>query len=200
MTKAILAEGPRSLRPTGLIRRSLLLLMTISLIVAALAAVAPVKASAAAGPFYYIVAVHSGKPIMPINHTQDHGAEIVQADWQNGGALHWKIRRSGTINGAERIRRFENRHSHYCVSSHGWTSPVILHQNQCTSFYTQSEEWVVSSADDMWAGRPFTVWNNASKLCMDVSGASIDAYTRVIQYPCTGGNNQKFRLVYVAGT
>lgn len=183
------------------LRRLLLLLTCTALLLVGLAVAQPPKAAAAGpGPFYYIVAVHSGKPIMPINHTKNHGAEIVQADWQGGGALHWKIRRSGTIDGQERIRRFENRHSKYCVSANQWNTPVGLVQTQCTSFHTMSEEWVVSSADKMWAGQPFTVWNHQSGLCMDVAGASTAAYARVGQWYCHGGTNQQFRLVYVSGT
>ncbi|MET1004713.1 MAG: RICIN domain-containing protein [Propionibacteriaceae bacterium] len=175
-------------------------LLAAAAVFATLTITQPQTASAAPGPFYYIVAVHSGKPIMPINHTKDYGAEIVQADWQNGGALHWKIRTSGTIDGQQRIRRFENRHSKYCVSSYGAMSPSALTQRSCLVDYTWDEEWVVSSASDMWAGRPFTVWNHHSGLCMDVVGASTAAYTRVGQYWCHGGPNQQFRLVYVQGT
>lgn len=194
-----LAAGANRL-PRTMIARMCAVLVAAATLFTALAIANPPKASAGPGPFYYIVAVHSGKPIMPINHTKDWGAEIVQADWQGGGALHWKIRRSGTIGGEERIRRFENRHSKYCISSNGWTTPALLTQRTCLVDYTWNEEWVVSSAADMWAGRPFTVWNNQSKLCMDVEAASTAAYTRVHQYWCHGGTNQQFRLVYVQGT
>ena len=176
-------------------------LFAAALLFTTLAVTTPQKASAGPGPFYYIVSVHSGLPIMPLNHSKDHGAEIVQASWQNAGAQHWKIRRSGTIDGQERIRRFENRHSKYCVSNGGrHTVSGVLDQRQCLSFHTASEEWVVSSASDMWAGRPFSVWNNNSKQCMDVYGWSTEPYARVTQYPCHGGANQLFRLVYVHGT
>ena len=183
------------------LRRIVLVLMSGVLLLAGLATLAPAEAEAARpGPFYYIVAVHSNKPIMPLFHSKDHGAEIIQANWQDGGALHWNIRRSGTIDGQERIRRFENRHSKYCVSSRGYQSPVGLTQSQCTSFHTLSEEWTVSSANDMWAGRPFAVQNRSSKLCMDVAYASTADHARVGQYYCNGQDNQRFRLVYVSGT
>lgn len=198
MTHSLTASthGP----PKTMITRICTVLLVAAALFTVLAISNPKPASAAPGPFYYIVAVHSGKPIMPINHTQTWGAEIVQADWQNGGALHWKVQRSGTIGGQERIRRFENRHSKYCISSDGWNTPVTLTQRTCRVDYTWNEEWIVSSASDMWAGRPFTVWNNQSGLCMDVAGASTAAYTRVGQWPCHGGTNQQFRLVYVQGT
>ncbi len=184
-----------------LAHRILLVLFTAALLLTTVSVAAPEKASAAPGPFYYIVSEYSGLPIMPLNHSKDHGAEIVQGSWQNAGAQHWKIRTSGTIDGQQRIRRFENRHSKYCVSNAGsYAVSRVLDQRQCLSFHTASEEWVVSSATDMWAGRPFSVWNHNSNQCMDVYGWSTEPYARITQYPCHGGANQLFRLVYVQGT
>jgi Ricin-type beta-trefoil lectin domain len=151
------------------------------------------------GPFYWIINQHSGQALLPLNHLKDHGTEIVQNFKGNFGAQNWKIRVAGTIDEVERIRLFDNRHSKYCISASDSQPGRVLRQVQCQN-WSQREEWVVSNRDDMFAGRPFTVWNRYSGLCMDVAGASTAEYARIIQWPCHGGANQIFRLSYVQGT
>ena len=173
-----------------LIASAIALIMTLSL--AGLASARP-------GPFYWIIAAHSGQALLPLNHEKEHGKEIVQNIKGAGGAQNWKIRVADTIDGVERIRLFVNRHSHYCISASDAQPGRVLRQVQCQN-WSQHEEWVVSNRDDMFSGRPFTVWNRSSGLCMDVADASQAEYARLVQFPCHGGQNQTFRLSYVRGT
>lgn len=174
--------------------------------VALLALIVPMTfadtASAKPGPFYWIVAEHSGKVLMPENHSKEVGTRIVQMNKGNFGAQHWKIWHMGTDNNGQTVRKFENRHSHLCIWSYSTALGEVLRQHGCESgsFDSRQPEWRVSNKSDMWAGRPFTTWSEYSGQCMDVAGASQAEYTSVAQYTCHGGANQKFRLEYVPGT
>lgn len=190
------ADVARMTRPAFRRPMQLLIASAIALIMAlSLTGVA----SAKPGPFYWIIAAHSGQALLPLNHDKEHGVEIVQNIKGAGGAQNWKIRVAGTIGGVQRIRLFDNRHSHYCISASDAQPGRVLRQVQCQN-WSQREEWVVSNRDDMFAGRPFTAWNRSSGLCMDVAGASQAEYARLVQWPCHGGLNQTFRLNYVPGT
>lgn len=156
-------------------------------------------ASAGPGPFYWIVAQHSGKALMPLNDVKDYGAEIVQLTMQgNRGAQNWSVEREGT--GSPTVnRKFNNRHSHLCVESWDHVQGSVLRQGFCHNDGLWPI-WQVSNVDDMWSGRPFTVWNRQTLMCMSVWGGLVDDFTRVVQWPCHGGSNQTFRLVHVPGT
>lgn len=159
-------------------------------------------ASAGPGPFYWIIAQHSGKAIMPENHSQSLNARIVQMNKGNFGAQHWKIRHISTDSNGQSVRKFENRHSKLCIWVYGNSVGQVLKQHGCESgsYDARFPEWRVSNKWDMWAGYPFTMWSEYSGQCMDVAGAYQAEYTPVVQYPCHGGLNQKFRAVYVPGT
>jgi len=175
------------------VRRALAILGAATLF-AGLTVTSPQPASAKPGPFYYVVAEHSGKPIMPLNHSTAWWTDIVQSDWQNGGALHWKVERWYV----DDERLFKNRHSKLCVTAADFANPGgALPQNPCNEAGTI---WVVSSPREMWAGRPFTIRAWGTWNCLDVAGASWNNGAPVGLYPCHGGHNQQFRLVHVSGT
>ncbi len=155
------------------------------------------------GPFYWIVAEHSGKVLMPENHSKELDTRIVQTAKANGGAQHWKILHMSTDSNGQSVRKFQNRHSKLCIWAYSTAQGQVLKQHGCESgsFDSRKPEWRVSNKHEMWAGRPFTTWSEYSKRCMNVSGASLAEYASVIQYTCQGGiANEKFRLKYVPGT
>lgn len=73
-------------------------------------------ASAAPGPFYWIV-----KALLPFKHSKAPNANIVMQSKTNEGAMHWKIGGSGTL------RKLENRHSHLCARA-GANDTFVLHR------------------------------------------------------------------------
>jgi hypothetical protein len=173
-------------------------------IVMALAVLAAVFGTAGAaqakpGPFYYIVAEHSGKVLMSENHSKEAGARIVQMPKGNFGAQHWKIRHIDNLPNGQTIRKFENRNSHYCITVHSDGANDVLTQDQCETG-GQYREWYVSNWSDLWAQRPVKIWSELSGLCMDVWGASTADYAALQQYPCHSGANQSFHVEYVPGT
>ncbi|BDA67648.1 hypothetical protein CAL7716_018140 [Calothrix sp. PCC 7716] len=154
------------------------------------------------GPFYWIIAEHSGKALMPENHSKNVGTRIVQMSKGNFGAQHWRIRHISTDSNGQSVRKFENRHSKLCIWAYSTAQGQILKQHGCESGTDDARkpEWRVSNKHEMWAGRPFTTWSEYSSKCMDVANASVADYTSVGQYTCHGGPNQKFRVQYVPGT
>jgi hypothetical protein len=156
-------------------------------------------AQAAAGPFYYIVAEHSGKVLMSENHSKNAGARIVQMAKGGWGAQHWKVRHVRNLPNGQTIRKFENRNSHYCITVHSYLANDILTQDQCETG-GQYREWRVSNWDDLWAERPVRIWSELTGLCMDVYGAWTEDYTPLEQYPCIAAANQSFHVEYVPGT
>jgi Ricin-type beta-trefoil lectin domain-like len=177
---------------------------TLGLLAMAVAALATVfgtagSAQAKPGPFYYIVAEHSGKALMPENHSKDPGVRIVQMPKANVGAQHWLVRHVDNLPNGQTIRKFENRNSHLCITIINHGAYELLTQDQCETggWY---RDWVVSSWSDLWAERPVKIWSHEDNLCMDVYGAYTDDYTPVGQYACHSGPNQSFHVEYVPGT
>jgi ricin-type beta-trefoil lectin protein len=157
-------------------------------------------ASAHAGqPYYYLVNQNSGKVLTPFLESKNAGAAIVQMTPLNTGAQHWFVDREADTPSGGTIREFRNRWSHYCIYVKFEDSVVgrELHQDQCEKNYNaNARQWIVASKSDMWAGLPFLAVNRNSNQCMDVSGAALGDYAPLIQWPCHGGPNQLFRLVY----
>jgi hypothetical protein len=160
------------------------------------------KASAKPGPFYWIVAEHSGKVLMPENHSKYLNTRIVQMNKGNFGAQHWKVWHLSTDSNGQSVRKFENRHSKLCIWSYSTAVGEVLRQHGCQTgtLDARHPEWRVSNKWDMWYGRPFTMWSEYSGQCMDIAGASQAEYTSAAQFTCHGGANQRFRLIYVPGT
>jgi hypothetical protein len=184
------------------VTRTKKLLGVLALVVAVLATVfgSAGAAQAKPGPFYYIVAEHSGKALMPENESKAPGVRIVQMSKRNIGAQHWLVRHMENLPNGQTIRKFENRNSHLCITivSHGAVGELLT-QDQCETggWY---REWVVSSWSDLWAQRPVKVWSHEDGLCMDVAGAFTTDYTPVVQYPCHSGANQSFHVEYLQGS
>jgi ricin-type beta-trefoil lectin protein len=158
-------------------------------------------AAAHAGqPYYYLVNQNSGKVLTPFLESKDAGASIVQMTPLNHGAQHWFVDRESDTPSGGTIREFRNRWSHYCIYVKFEDSVIgrELHQDQCEKNYNaNARQWIVASKSDMWAGLPFLAVNrNSSNQCMDVSGAGLGDYAPLGQWPCHGGPNQQFRLVY----
>jgi len=155
-----------------------------------------------AGPFYWIIAEHSGKALMPENHSKNVGTRIVQMNKANFGAQHWKIRHISTDSNGQSVRKFENRNSHLCIWVYSNGENDVLKQDGCESGSSDARkpEWKVSNKYDMWAGKPFTTWSQYSGRCMSINNVSSSEYASAVQYTCVGGANQKFRVQYVPGT
>ncbi|WP_203900348.1 RICIN domain-containing protein [Virgisporangium aliadipatigenens] len=179
-------------------RRKVLGLLSVTLLALTVLVTTANAAQAGPGPFYYIVAEHSGKVLMPENHSKDPGVRIVQMPRGGFGAQHWKVRHVENLSNGQTIRKFENRHSHLCITivDH---EPGLLTQDQCETggWY---REWTVSNWNDLWAERPVKIWSHESNLCMDMYGGWVDDYTPAAQYWCHSGPNQTFRVDYVEGT
>jgi ricin-type beta-trefoil lectin protein len=179
------------------ISRGRLLSLVAALVVAGLLASA--AAAHAGQPYYYIVNQNSGKVLAPLQESKDAGAPIVQMTPLNTGAQHWFVDRESDTSSGGTIREFRNRWSHYCIYVKYEDSVIgrVLHQDQCDKNYNaNARQWVVASKSDMWAGLPFLAVNRNSNQCMDVSEAGLGDYAPLIQWPCHGGPNQQFRLVY----
>ncbi|GAA3228285.1 RICIN domain-containing protein [Actinocorallia longicatena] len=178
-------------------RRSLSTLMAAVAIGAVVPAVAATPAHAGPGPFYWLINVDSGKAVMPYNESKATGAAMVQRTSGNLGAQHWKIEGSGTH------RVLYNRNSHLCLLAPIGGDSVLRQQycNDTTGDLTGRRPiWRSSNHDAMWAGLPVTWRSDFSDQCMDALEAGTADDTLIIQYPCHGGPNQQFRLVYVPGT
>lgn len=172
--------------------------MATAVAIAAGVFASPQAALAGPGPFYYIVAEHSGKVLMPENHSKEPGVRIVQMTRGNFGAQHWRVRHMETLPNGQTIRKFENRHSQLCITIVGY-GPGLLTQDQCETG-GWDREWVVSNKDDLWAQRPVLIWSHQTNLCLSVGGASYADFAPMWQWPCHGRADQLFRVNYVAGT
>jgi len=176
--------------------RALLALALGLLSVLGLVSVTAAPAEAAAGPFYWIVNVKTGRVLMPYDHSQSFYAPIVANLKGSGGAQHWEVK------GAGNRRYFKNRHSHLCIMI-SLNNNEFLRQYDCGESadaptqphaYVTRETWRPSSVDDMWAGRTITL-SSLYAGCMAVSGVAAIGTT------CDSSSTaQQFRLEYVPGT
>ncbi|MFI0444225.1 RICIN domain-containing protein [Actinomadura sp. 6N118] len=140
-------------------------------------------ASAAPGPFYWIVNEGNGKALLPFKHSKEPNTNIVMQSKTNEGAMHWKIGGSGTL------RKLENRHSHLCARA-GANDTFVL-QHDCGFDGTT---WIVSDRDRMWAGLPVTFENLNRHTCLTANGVVARTAT------CVGTSTQQWRLEHVPGT
>ncbi|RJL24224.1 hypothetical protein D5H75_30775 [Bailinhaonella thermotolerans] len=153
---------------------------------------APAKAGH--GPYYYIIAGHSGRSLMAETRWTPDGPGVLQAGG-NDASHHWRV-----LNWGHAVV-LVNRHTGLCA-----TVPLgddrRVRQERCDTgvLIRERATWRVESPRALWAGRyqHFRSYYNGD--CMDVYGKSRRKFKIVQHFPCHGDWNQRFRLVRVPGT
>jgi len=156
-----------------------------------LAATLGLAAAASAAPYYYLTNVHSGKVLMPQNHSKAWGTTIVQQNLQNAGAQTWFVETVGTGPGGSPIVRFKNRHSKLCIHPSDWSglSGTRLLQASCSN--NSEAKWYRYN----WDGALYFNSLKTSKF-MDIAGSSVNAGATAVQFDYDGTVSQRWRLVY----
>ncbi|MGW2572131.1 RICIN domain-containing protein [Streptomyces sp. NPDC001537] len=136
------------------------------------------------GPYYNLVARHSGRCVDVSDNSAADSAVILQYDCNGGLNQQWRLTDAGS--GYVQIVA---EHSGKCldVSNASTADGAYVNQYKCTTGTNQ--QWLFQ---DQGNGYYHLVARHSGK-CLDVKDASAANGARLIQWPCGTGTNQQFQ-------
>ncbi|MDX3129445.1 RICIN domain-containing protein [Streptomyces europaeiscabiei] len=139
---------------------------------------------AGGGPYYDLVARHSGKCLDVSDNSAADGAVALQYTCGGGLNQQWRLKDAG--NGYVQILA---QHSGKCldVAGNSTADGAFVNQYRCTTGTNQQWQF-----QDQGGGYYRLVARHSGK-CLDVKDASTTNGARLIQWPCGTGANQQFQ-------
>ncbi|WP_367318722.1 RICIN domain-containing protein [Streptomyces sp. HUAS ZL42] len=136
------------------------------------------------GPYYNLVARHSGKCLDVSDNSAADNAIVLQYTCHSGLNQQWRLRDAG--NGYVQVLA---QHSGKCLDVAGasTTDGAFVNQYHCTTGTNQQWQF-----QDQGGGYYRIVARHSGK-CLDVANASTSDGTRLIQWTCGSGTNQQFQ-------
>ncbi|MFF7559798.1 RICIN domain-containing protein [Streptomyces pseudovenezuelae] len=136
------------------------------------------------GPYYDLVARHSGKCLDITDNSAADGAVALQYTCNGGLNQQWRLQDAG-----EGYVRLVAQHSGKCLDVSGGSTAdgAFVNQYRCTTGTNQ--QWLFQ---DQGGGSYRLVARHSGK-CLDVANASTANGARLIQWPCGTGTNQQFQ-------
>ncbi|WP_329596283.1 RICIN domain-containing protein [Streptomyces pseudovenezuelae] len=136
------------------------------------------------GPYYDLVARHSGKCLDITDNSAADGAVALQYTCNGGLNQQWRLQDAG-----DGYVRLVAQHSGKCLDVSGGSTAdgAFVNQYRCTTGTNQ--QWLFQ---DQGGGSYRLVARHSGK-CLDVANASTVNGARLIQWPCGTGTNQQFQ-------
>ncbi|MFG2800883.1 RICIN domain-containing protein [Streptomyces pseudovenezuelae] len=136
------------------------------------------------GPYYDLVARHSGKCLDITDNSAADGAVALQYTCNGGLNQQWRLQDAG-----DGYVRLVAQHSGKCLDVSGGATAdgAFVNQYRCTTGTNQ--QWLFQ---DQGGGSYRLVARHSGK-CLDVANASTVNGARLIQWPCGTGTNQQFQ-------
>ncbi|MFF7521656.1 RICIN domain-containing protein [Streptomyces pseudovenezuelae] len=136
------------------------------------------------GPYYDLVARHSGKCLDITDNSAADGAVALQYTCNGGLNQQWRLQDAGAG-----YVRLVAQHSGKCLDVSGGSTAdgAFVNQYRCTTGTNQ--QWLFQ---DQGGGSYRLVARHSGK-CLDVANASTVNGARLIQWPCGTGTNQQFQ-------
>ncbi|WP_330327494.1 RICIN domain-containing protein [Streptomyces pseudovenezuelae] len=136
------------------------------------------------GPYYDLVARHSGKCLDITDNSAADGAVALQYTCNGGLNQQWRLQDAG-----DGYVRLVAQHSGKCLDVSGGSTAdgAFVNQYRCTTGTNQ--QWLFQ---DQGGGSYRLVARHSGK-CLDVANASTANGARLIQWPCGTGTNQQFQ-------
>ncbi|WP_329258058.1 RICIN domain-containing protein [Streptomyces pseudovenezuelae] len=136
------------------------------------------------GPYYDLVARHSGKCLDITDNSAADGAVALQYTCNGGLNQQWRLQDAG-----DGYVRLVAQHSGKCLDVSGGSTAdgAFVNQYRCTT--STNQQWLFQ---DQGGGSYRMVARHSGK-CLDVANASTVNGARLIQWPCGTGTNQQFR-------
>lgn len=136
------------------------------------------------GPYYNLVARHSGRCVDVSDNSAADGAVVLQWDCGTGLNQQWRLSDAG--GGYVQVIA---EHSGKCMDVSGASTADGADVNQYRCNGGTNQQWLLQ---DQGNGYYHLVARHSGK-CLDVKDGSTANGTRLIQWPCGTGGNQQFQ-------
>jgi hypothetical protein len=136
------------------------------------------------GPYYNLVARHSGRCVDVSDNSAADSSAVVQYDCNSGLNQQWRLKDAG--GGYVQLIA---EHSGKCLDVAGGSTADGAYVNQYHCTTGTNQQWLLQ---DQGNGYHHLIARHSGK-CLDVKDASTANGTRLIQWPCGTGTNQQFQ-------